>query len=100
METSDLAVSDGEGVKGGGDLFQEAYLYLTEHRYPPGCENSRSEVYGRRLESSLCAMELCSRKRGRYEVKDEAAPQEMSRAGKHHNVSSEANETGNKGQNH
>ena len=28
------------------------------------------------------------------------APQEMSRAGKHHNVSSEANETGNKGQNH
>ena len=41
METLDLAVSDGEGVKGGRDLFQEAYLYLTKHRYPPGCENSR-----------------------------------------------------------
>ena len=31
---SDQSVSDGGEVGEGGDLVQEAYIYLTEHRYP------------------------------------------------------------------
>ena len=38
---SDQSVSDGGEVGEGGDLVQEAYSYLTEHRYAPGCADSR-----------------------------------------------------------
>ena len=43
METSqmsNLVENDSEDVEGGRDLVQEAYVYLTEHRYPPGCISS------------------------------------------------------------
>ena len=41
MEVSGQSVSDGGEVGEGGDLVQEAYIYLTEHRYPSGCVDSR-----------------------------------------------------------
>ena len=41
MEVSGQSVSDGGEVGEGGDLLQDAYIYLTEHRYPPGCVDSR-----------------------------------------------------------
>lgn len=41
MEVSGQSQSDGGEVEGTGDLVQEAYIYLTEHRYPPGCADSR-----------------------------------------------------------
>ena len=41
MEVSDQSVSDGGEVEGGGDLVQEAYIYLTERRYPHGCADFR-----------------------------------------------------------
>ena len=44
MEVSDQSVSDGGEVGEGGDLVQEAYIYLTEHRYPPGCADSRKFI--------------------------------------------------------
>ena len=31
------SVSDSGEVEGDGDLVQEAYIYLTEHRYPQDC---------------------------------------------------------------
>ena len=40
-QTSNLVENDSEDVEGGRDLVQEAYVYLTEHRYPPGCISSR-----------------------------------------------------------
>ena len=36
-QTSNLVENDREDVKGGRDLVQEVYIYLTEHRYSPGC---------------------------------------------------------------
>ena len=41
MEVSDQSVSDGGEVGEGGGLVQKAYIYLTEHRHPPGCVDSR-----------------------------------------------------------
>ena len=41
MEVSDQSVSDSGEVEGGGDLVQEAYIYLTEHHYPQDCTNVR-----------------------------------------------------------
>ena len=40
MEVSDQSVSDSGEVEGGGDLVQEAYIYLTEHRYPWSARSS------------------------------------------------------------
>ena len=38
-----MSVSDSGEVEGGGDLVQEAYIYLelTEHRYPQDCSYAR-----------------------------------------------------------
>ena len=41
MEVSDQSVSDSGEVEGGGDLVQEAYIYLTEHRYLQDCTYAR-----------------------------------------------------------
>ena len=38
---TDQYVSDGGDVEEGGNLVQEAYVYLTERRYPIGCVDSR-----------------------------------------------------------
>jgi len=40
-QTSNVVENDSEDVEGGRDLVQEAYVYLTEHRYQPGCISSR-----------------------------------------------------------
>ena len=41
MEVSYQSVSNNGEVKGGGDLVQEAYIYLTQHRYPQDCAYAR-----------------------------------------------------------
>ena len=41
MEVSGQSQSDGGEVEDTGDLVQEAYIYLTERRYPPGSADSR-----------------------------------------------------------
>lgn len=43
IETLDLAVSNSKKVEIGEDFIQGAYLYLylTEHHYPPNCNNSQ-----------------------------------------------------------
>lgn len=41
MEVSDQSVSNGGEVGEGGDLVQEAYIYLTDHRYLSGYVDSQ-----------------------------------------------------------
>ena len=43
MEVSDQSQSDGGEVEGAGDLVQEAYIYLTERRYPSGFSDSQKQ---------------------------------------------------------
>ena len=41
MEVLEQSGSDGGEFEEGGDLVQEAYMYLTQQRYPLGCADSR-----------------------------------------------------------
>ena len=41
MEVSDQSINDSGEVEEGGNLVQEAYIYLTEHRYPQDCTYAR-----------------------------------------------------------
>ena len=41
MEVSDQSINDSGEVEEGRNLVQEAYIYLTEHRYPQDCTYTR-----------------------------------------------------------
>jgi len=61
MEVSDQSQSDGGEVEGAGDLVQEAYIYLTERRYPPGCADSRKRSIRKKAGKFVVhQMEKCS----------------------------------------